>query len=75
LIEPGIKLNSEALANALLPPAAWEKLLKLNPNFPQKAVIEHMITEAKQQKNHCAVFEPTEGIAERGVQPHGPHLA
>jgi cytochrome c-type biogenesis protein CcmH/NrfG len=31
--------------------AAWEKLLKLNPNFPQKAVIEHMITEAQQQKN------------------------
>ena len=29
---------------------AWEKLLKLNPNFPQKAVIEHMIAEAKQQK-------------------------
>ena len=31
--------------------AAWQTLLKLNPNFPQKAVIEHMITEAKQQKN------------------------
>ncbi len=30
--------------------ASWEKLLKLNPNFPQKAVIEHMIAEAKQQK-------------------------
>jgi cytochrome c-type biogenesis protein CcmH/NrfG len=31
--------------------AAWEKLLKLNPNFPQKDVIEHLITEAKQQRN------------------------
>jgi cytochrome c-type biogenesis protein CcmH/NrfG len=31
--------------------AAWEKLLKLNPNFPQKDVIEHLITEAKRQRN------------------------
>jgi cytochrome c-type biogenesis protein CcmH/NrfG len=31
--------------------AAWQTLLKLNPNFPQKDVIEHMITEAKQQRN------------------------
>src|SRR5271157_942882 len=31
--------------------AAWEKLLKLNPNFPQKDVIEHLITEAKQQQS------------------------
>ena len=31
--------------------ASWEKLLKLNPNFPQKAVIEHMIAQAQQQKN------------------------
>jgi cytochrome c-type biogenesis protein CcmH/NrfG len=31
--------------------AAWERLLKLNPNFPQKEVIEHLITEAKQQRN------------------------
>lgn len=31
--------------------AAWEKLLKLNPNFPQKEVIERLITEAKQQRN------------------------
>jgi tetratricopeptide (TPR) repeat protein len=31
--------------------AAWQTLLKRNPNFPQKAVIEHMITEAEQQKN------------------------
>jgi len=31
--------------------AAWQTLLKQNPNFPQKAVIEHMITEAQQQQN------------------------
>jgi len=31
--------------------AAWQTLLKLNPNFPQKDVIEHMITEARQQQN------------------------
>jgi cytochrome c-type biogenesis protein CcmH/NrfG len=31
--------------------AAWERLLKLNPNFPQKEVIEHLITEAQQQRN------------------------
>ena len=30
--------------------AAWEKLLKLNPNFEQKAVVQHMLTEAKQQQ-------------------------
>ena len=30
--------------------AAWDKLLKLNPNFPQRAVIERLITEAQQQK-------------------------
>jgi cytochrome c-type biogenesis protein CcmH/NrfG len=61
LIEPGIKLNSEASANAPLPPAAWEKLLKLNPNFPQKAVIEHMITEAKQQKTTGQSSNPPKG--------------
>ena len=31
--------------------AAWQTLLKRNPNFPQKEVIEHLITEAKQQQN------------------------
>ena len=31
--------------------AAWQTLLKLNPDFPQKAAIEHMIAEAKQQRN------------------------
>jgi len=31
--------------------AAWQTLLKLNPNFPQKEVIEHLITQARQQRN------------------------
>src|SRR5580700_2537703 len=31
--------------------AAWEKLLKLNPDFPQKEMVEHMIAEAKGQVN------------------------
>jgi len=30
--------------------AAWQTLLKLNPNFPQKDVIERMIDEAKKSK-------------------------
>ena len=41
--------------------AAWGKLLKLNPNFPQKAVIEHMITEAQQQKNTAQSSNPPKG--------------
>ena len=41
--------------------AAWETLLKLNPNFPQKEVIEHMITEAQQQQN----------TAQSSIQPKG----
>lgn len=28
--------------------ASWEKLLKLNPNFPQKESVERMISDAKQ---------------------------
>lgn len=30
--------------------AAWEKLLQVNPNFENKAMVEHMIAEAKQSK-------------------------
>jgi cytochrome c-type biogenesis protein CcmH/NrfG len=41
--------------------AAWEKLLKLNPNFPQKAVIEQLITEAKQQKTTAQSSNPPKG--------------
>jgi cytochrome c-type biogenesis protein CcmH/NrfG len=36
-------------ANAAV--AAWEKLLKLNPDFPQKEAVDHMIAEAKGQVN------------------------
>jgi cytochrome c-type biogenesis protein CcmH/NrfG len=42
--------------------ASWEKLLKLNPNFPQKAVIEHMIAQAQQQKNTAQVPNQPKGI-------------
>ena len=31
--------------------ASWETLLKLNPNFPQKEAIEHLITQAQQQQS------------------------
>ena len=39
--------------------AAWDKLLKLNPDFPQKDVVEHLIAEAKGQGNTAQpVSEP-----------------
>jgi cytochrome c-type biogenesis protein CcmH/NrfG len=41
--------------------AAWETLLKLNPNFPQKEVIEHLITEAKQQQGTASAATPGKG--------------
>ena len=41
--------------------AAWQTLLKLNPNFPQKDVIEHMIAEAKQQRNTAQAANPPKG--------------
>jgi cytochrome c-type biogenesis protein CcmH/NrfG len=41
--------------------AAWEKLLKLNPNFEQKAVVQHMITEAKQQQAKSKLTPPQKG--------------
>jgi len=31
--------------------AAWQTLLKLNPDFPQRATIEHLITQAQQSAN------------------------
>ncbi len=34
--------------------AAWQTLLKLNPNFPQKNVIEHLIDQAQQQSSASA---------------------
>ena len=41
--------------------AAWQTLLKLNPNFPQKDVIEHMITEAKQKQGTASAATPGKG--------------
>jgi cytochrome c-type biogenesis protein CcmH/NrfG len=40
---------------------AWETLLRLNPNFPQKEVIEHLITEAKQQQGTASAAPPGKG--------------
>ena len=31
--------------------ASWQTLLKLNPNFPQKEAVEHLITQAQQLQN------------------------
>jgi len=38
--------------------AEWQTLLKLNPNFPQKAVVEHMIEQAKQTQSVAAAPAP-----------------
>jgi Tfp pilus assembly protein PilF len=35
--------------------AAWEKLLHYHPDFPQKELVQHMITQAKQTKTAEAV--------------------
>ena len=41
--------------------AAWQKLLKLNPDFPQKDVVEHMIAEAKQKQATASAATPGKG--------------
>jgi len=41
--------------------AAWQTLLKLNPNFPQKEVIEHLITQARQQRNTAQASDQPKG--------------
>lgn len=41
--------------------AAWQTLLKLNPNFPQKEVIEHLIAEAKQERKTAQSANPPKG--------------
>ena len=43
-----IKLHGKHDAGGAV--AAWEELLKQNPNFEKKDQIQHMITEAKQQQ-------------------------
>ena len=42
-----IRLKGKHDANGAV--AAWEELLKQNPNFEKKDLIQHMIAEAKQQ--------------------------
>jgi len=37
--------------------AAWEKLLQYHPDFPQKEMVQHMITQAKQTKTGEPVKE------------------
>jgi tetratricopeptide (TPR) repeat protein len=41
--------------------ASWETLLKLNPNFPQKEMIEHLITQAKQQPTAAPISDQPKG--------------
>jgi tetratricopeptide (TPR) repeat protein len=41
--------------------SAWQKLLKLNPDFPQKAAVEHMIALAKQQKTTAQTSSQPKG--------------
>ncbi len=53
---PGALMNLgiiewKAKNNAPAAVASWEKLLKLNPDFPQKPEVERLIAEAKQNGN------------------------
>jgi cytochrome c-type biogenesis protein CcmH/NrfG len=41
--------------------AAWEKVLQYHPDFPQKALVEHMIAEAKQSKSVPAANKGDKG--------------
>jgi Tfp pilus assembly protein PilF len=41
--------------------AAWEKLLQYHPDFPQKEMVQHMITQAKQAKTAKTVEEGGRG--------------
>ncbi|MGB8888422.1 MAG: tetratricopeptide repeat protein [Candidatus Korobacteraceae bacterium] len=41
--------------------ASWETLLKLNPDFPQKEMIEHLITQAQQPQNTAPSSDPPKG--------------
>ncbi|MGC2108442.1 MAG: tetratricopeptide repeat protein [Candidatus Korobacteraceae bacterium] len=36
----------------------WQTLLKVNPNFPQKAAVEHLIEEAKQTQSVATAAQP-----------------
>jgi tetratricopeptide (TPR) repeat protein len=41
--------------------AAWEKLLQYHPDFPQKELVQHMITQAKQTKAAKTIEEGQRG--------------
>ena len=41
--------------------AAWEKLLKTNPDFDQKELVEHMIEQAKRAKDNPGSIGITKG--------------
>ena len=41
--------------------AAWEKLLKTNPDFDQKALVQHMIDQAKHAKDNPNPMGITKG--------------
>ena len=41
--------------------SAWQTLLKLNPNFPQKEVIEHLINQASQPQGTASAVTPGKG--------------
>jgi Tfp pilus assembly protein PilF len=47
--------------------AAWEKLLQYHPDFPQKELVQHMITQAQQTKTAKAVAEGQKAVAP--IQP------
>jgi cytochrome c-type biogenesis protein CcmH/NrfG len=40
--------------------AAWQKLLKLNPDFPQKDTVEHLIAQAKGQVKTAQSANPSD---------------
>ncbi len=41
--------------------ASWQTLLKLNPNFPQKEMIEHLITQAEQPQTTAPSSDQPKG--------------
>lgn len=54
-----IKLRGKNDADGAV--AAWEKLLQYHPDFPQKEMVQHMITQAKQTKTGETVKEGQKG--------------
>jgi len=40
---------------------SWQTLLKLNPNFPQKEAVEHLITQAQQHQNTAPASNQPKG--------------